>query len=185
MLDDTPALDLGASPATFQRLYRHIHRARAKVLDACEQLPDGAFTKEQGLGYSSMRNIFVHCIDCEQGWVGFVAQQEGLVTRERAEATGQKYDEYDLYPDVPTVRAFAAKVEAGIMAFLDGLQPEGLARTRRHTWSNDPAKAVVRRTDQILMHVALHDTHHRGQLCALLRLSGVTPPPVDFMVPGL
>jgi len=114
-----------------------------------------------------------------------VAQQEGLVTRERAEATGQKYDEYERYPDVPKVRAFAAEVEAGITKFLDGLTAADLARTRRHTWSNDPEKAVVRRTDQILMHVALHDTHHRGQISALLRLSGVTPPPVDFMVPGL
>jgi uncharacterized damage-inducible protein DinB len=34
---------------------------------------------------------------------------------------------------------------------------------------------------QILLHVVIHSTHHRGQVSGFLRALGKTPPPLDFI----
>jgi uncharacterized damage-inducible protein DinB len=64
-------------------------------------------------------------------------------------------------------------------AYLAGLTPGGLPREIRYTnssgeeWSNSVA--------DVLTHVALHSSHHRGQVASLLRGAGEGAAYTDYI----
>jgi uncharacterized damage-inducible protein DinB len=68
------------------------------------------------------------------------------------------------------------KLDAEVMAFCDGLTAEQLqaeVRIRR------VGRVQVETVADTLMHLFLHDQHHRGQVHAMLAGSSVRPPQLD------
>jgi len=63
--------------------------------------------------------------------------------------------------------------------YLDGLEAAGLARTIAYT--NSKGEPWESRVSDVLLHVALHGTYHRGQIATLVRQSGQTPAYTDFV----
>lgn len=64
--------------------------------------------------------------------------------------------------------------------FLDQLDPTWLAVACKYKTSR--GDACVNQVGDILQHVANHATHHRAQVCTLIRERGATPPAIDFIV---
>lgn len=62
--------------------------------------------------------------------------------------------------------------------FLEGLGTAGLRKTIHYT--NARAEPWSSAVEDVLDHVLLHASHHRGQLVLLLREAGMEPPLVDF-----
>ena len=48
-------------------------------------------------------------------------------------------------------------------------------------YKNSKGESWTSRKDDVLQHVIIHSAHHRGQIVALLRASGHTPPYIDFI----
>jgi len=48
-------------------------------------------------------------------------------------------------------------------------------------YKNTKGESWTSRKDDVLQHVIIHSAHHRGQIVALLRASGQTPPCIDFI----
>jgi uncharacterized damage-inducible protein DinB len=48
-------------------------------------------------------------------------------------------------------------------------------------YKNSKGENWTSRNDDVLQHVIIHSAHHRGQIVALLRAAGHTPPYVDFI----
>jgi len=48
-------------------------------------------------------------------------------------------------------------------------------------YKNSKGESWTSRKDDVLQHVVIHSAHHRGQIVALLRASGQTPPYIDFI----
>ena len=63
--------------------------------------------------------------------------------------------------------------------FLDGLKPEDLER--KVTYVNSRGQTWTSAIGDVLMHVALHGTYHRGQIAMLVRESGSAPAYTDFI----
>lgn len=71
-----------------------------------------------------------------------------------------------------------APLAAAWNGLLEGLDAAGLERVVPYTSARgEPWTGVV---GDLLEHVLLHASHHRGQLVLLLREAGVEPPLVDF-----
>jgi len=64
-------------------------------------------------------------------------------------------------------------------AYLDGLRNADLAQ--RITYVNSRDEKWKSTLGDVLMHVALHGTYHRGQIAALVRESGGSPAYTDFI----
>jgi uncharacterized damage-inducible protein DinB len=62
---------------------------------------------------------------------------------------------------------------------LDGLDAAALAREVRYT--NSRGETFTNRLDDILQHVFLHSSHHRGQIAAAVRAAGGTPAYTDYI----
>jgi uncharacterized damage-inducible protein DinB len=59
------------------------------------------------------------------------------------------------------------------------LPPAALGR--QISYRNSAGVAFVSRLDDILLHVALHGAYHRGQVSLMVRRSGGTPAPTDYI----
>ena len=68
---------------------------------------------------------------------------------------------------------------ASLRRMLDDLTAEDIGRPI--TYRNSAGTEFTTALDDILLHVALHGSYHRGQVAALLRGSGDTPSPTDYI----
>jgi uncharacterized damage-inducible protein DinB len=66
-----------------------------------------------------------------------------------------------------------------LQTFVTGLGPEDLGRPI--TYVNSAGRQFTSRVDDILLHVCLHGTYHRGQIAWELRRSGGVPMPTDYI----
>ncbi len=76
-------------------------------------------------------------------------------------------------------RVLAANVES-FGKLLDKLTPAALAS--EIAYRNSAGASFVSTLEDILTHIALHGSYHRGQIAVLLRGAGETPAPTDFIV---
>lgn len=74
-----------------------------------------------------------------------------------------------------------AAVDERLIAFCDALRPEELqnpVEVHRHT------RIQIDRCDDILSHLFQHQTHHRGQVHAMMAGTSVAPPQLDEFIVG-
>jgi uncharacterized damage-inducible protein DinB len=58
---------------------------------------------------------------------------------------------------------------------------DGPALGREITYTNSAGQAFTSRLDDILLHVFLHGSYHRGQVALLVRQGGSEPVPSDYI----
>jgi uncharacterized damage-inducible protein DinB len=63
--------------------------------------------------------------------------------------------------------------------FLDGITPAGLAQTT--VYKNSKGEPWTSTVEDILTHVLLHSTYHRGQIASQVRADGEQPAYTDFI----
>lgn len=81
-------------------------------------------------------------------------------------------------PDTPHLAAFAEESARGLRALAD-LPAGQLERSVRY--ANSRGEAFETRLVDILLHVALHGSYHRGQLALLARGAGAEPVNTDYI----
>jgi len=67
----------------------------------------------------------------------------------------------------------------GFRKFATDLKPEDL--NRQVTYRNTAGVEFTNGVEDMLMHVAMHGSYHRGQVAALLRSAGDEPMPTDYI----
>ena len=73
----------------------------------------------------------------------------------------------------------AAETEEGLRAFLERQDTASLERTVHYR--NSAGAAFESKVSDILLHVALHGSYHRGKVAAALRAAGAEPAPTDYI----
>ncbi|MBI4551342.1 MAG: DinB family protein [Candidatus Latescibacteria bacterium] len=63
--------------------------------------------------------------------------------------------------------------------YLHGLAPDALAQ--RIAYTNTQGESWANTVEDILLHIVMHSTYHRGQIAADLRPAGQTPAYTDFI----
>ena len=75
--------------------------------------------------------------------------------------------------------SLAARNAAELDAVLSSLGPDDLGREiDYHTTDGRPFRSTI---EDILLHVALHGSYHRGQVALLIRAGGGEPAPTDYI----
>jgi len=142
-------------------LLDHLAWADARTLDALRAMPPGTPEAERA------RTIYAHLAAAEHVWL---ARLEG-----RAPV-------HPVWPalELDEAAALAADSAAGLRALAAGLDAAELARDVAYRTS--AGQSFVNTVGDILAHVALHGSYHRGQLALLARQGGGTPAATDFVV---
>jgi uncharacterized damage-inducible protein DinB len=139
-----------------KRLFDHAEWANAQVIAALEQQEVA----------DDIVELFAHVLGCEETWL---SRLEG---RKSAQAVWPKLAKNEL-------AAVAAANAKNYRKYLESLTPDDLARDAAYT--NSAGQAFTTPIGDILTHVAMHGSYHRGQVALRIRRDGGVPAPTDFI----
>ena len=93
----------------------------------------------------------------------------------QGEPHGFRAAQSDVLPTLPALAEGIGEVDAWYAAYVRGLSADDLERPVDFTFTS--GKPARMRVSEILLHVSLHGTYHRGNAGALLQLRGLKPSP--------
>lgn len=155
----------------FQTLARYNAWANRALYDAAGSLSDAECRKLRSAAYfDSILNTLNHLLVVDRLWFPRLNGNS---------PSGAKLDQI-LHDELAELRAARETEDAGIIAQVDALDEAALAADC--AFSDTKGKPWSMPVWQILATVFNHQTHHRGQVHALLKDAGVEPPSLDLPV---
>lgn len=149
-------------------LFDHYYWARDCQLQICSTLTNEQFLKPMDSSFSSLRDTVLHMAVVESLWV----------QRWRGESPKYMF-EPSKYPNLGSVREYWQSIEKETRGFLANLNENVIEKTivcissRGQTWKQPLWR--------FMLHLIIHQSHHRGQVTTLLRQLAGQPARVDFM----
>ena len=160
-------------PARALRKFARANRlANLRLHAACARLQPGEFEAPRKSFFPSIRETLNHILIID--WF-YVDALEGGTLGPKAWKDEEPFKELD-----GLSRAQAA-VDERLQHFCDQLEANDLARPV-NVHRGD--RIQVDRADDILSHLFQHQTHHRGQVHAMLSGTSVKPPQLDEFIVG-
>jgi uncharacterized damage-inducible protein DinB len=153
-----------------------------RLYAACEQLSDEKRKRDRGAFFRSIHGTLNHLVWGDQLWLKRFAEQGvefpslagGLldVPEDAVHATV-------LYEDWSALRAKRVQLDAAIEEWVREMPPEFPLSTM--AYANTKGVRREHPAWQALTHFFNHQTHHRGQVTALLAQAGVDPGVTDLI----
>ena len=140
----------------FDALLAHLRWADRAVLEALRAAP----------AHASALELFSHVIGAEETWLARLEQRDPRAA---------------VWPDITLDEAaeLARSVHDSLDRWIASADDERLAA--HVTYRNSAGRQFTTRVSDILTHVMMHGSYHRGQIALLLRQSGATPAPTDYV----
>ena len=149
--------------AQLDRLFHHLEWANARLLDSL----DPAAPLPVALPAEVLR-LLGHVLGAERVWLDRI---EGV-----GEVRANPWPELTL----AQARELAAVSAVRFRTLVRSASPERLAAPI--AYQNSRGEAFRTGLRDILLHVAMHGAHHRGQIAALLRRAGLEPVDTGFII---
>lgn len=158
------------------RVFRKLAYANAlanhRLHAACSALRPGEFEAARISFFPSIRATLNHILIVD--WF-YVDALEGGTLGPKA------FENREPFPELPALAQAQTDVDRRLIALCDGLNGEKLsAIVNVHRGS----RVQHDRCDDILSHLFQHQTHHRGQVHAMLSATSVRPPQLDEFIVG-
>jgi uncharacterized damage-inducible protein DinB len=141
------------------RLFEHLAWADGLLLDALAKA---------GEPPEPVLRLLGHLLGAERIWL--------------ARVRGEDTSGMQVWPALTPAqcRTVAGEAQAGFREILRTASPGRLGATIAYrTSKGQPMESSL---EDILLHVALHGTYHRGQIAALMRREGLEPASTDFIL---
>lgn len=140
-----------------RKLYEHMWWADDRMLDAYDT---AKVIAEPAVG------VLAHVVAAEAVWLARLEHREADVR---------------VWPDLDPAqtRTLADETQRRFSDYLNQLRDEDLDTAC--TYTNSAGDTFTTPVIDILMHVALHGSYHRGQLASALRAGGDAPPITDYI----
>ena len=152
--------------AYFQLLARYNSGANRRLYRACEGLSEEALRQPRGAFFGSILGTLNHLLVGDTIW---------MTRFEGGEARSTGLDAI-LFARLSDLAAARQAMDARIERFANGLTPDFLAGTIAYV--NNEGRQFDDDVGLLLVHFFNHQTHHRGQVHALLTQAGIKDPPV-------
>lgn len=156
----------------FRKLARNNRLANLRLYSACLQLSQAEFVAPRSGFFPTIRATLNHIYTVDLFYLDAV---KGGTLGYAAFAVEEPF------ADMPALQQAQAKLDEALIEFVDGVQPENLAATVK---VQRDGRIQHDRCDDILSHLFQHQTHHRGQVHAMLSGSSIKPPQLDEFIVG-
>jgi uncharacterized damage-inducible protein DinB len=156
----------------FRQLARYNAWANGRLYDACAQLSDSERKQPRSCFFGSIHRTLNHILAGDRIWLARITGSEHGIARL----------DQELYEDFGELSAARGAEDERLQAVVAGYDDARLATTL--SYRNMAGEAVKAPMVQILGHIFNHQTHHRGQVHALLSGTHVAPPPLDLIYLG-
>ncbi|ARO25553.1 damage-inducible protein DinB [Rhizobium sp. S9] len=154
----------------FRKLAYNNALANHRLLHACAALKAGEFEAPRTSFFPSIKETLNHIITVD--WF-YVDGLEGGMLGFQAFEIDEPFD------DVESLTLAQAKVDQRLIDLCEALTPERLIST---VSLHRGDRIQQERMDDVLAHLFQHQTHHRGQVHAMLAGTSVAPPQLDEFI---
>lgn len=160
------------SPSYLRTMARYNSWQNASVYRACEQLTDAQRKENRGAFFGSINATLNHILWADQVWLSrFDAASPP--------AKPALPDSTTLFEDWDALKAERQRFDRVIEDWTDRFEASGCEGDL--TWYSGSAGCEMTRPKAlILMHIFNHQTHHRGQVNAMLTGFGINPGVTDL-----
>jgi uncharacterized damage-inducible protein DinB len=141
-----------------------------RLYGSVAKLPEDAYRSDRKAFFGSIHHTLNHLLVVDRLWTRRI---EGVDHGIRA------LDQI-LYDDFEELRAARYEEDRHLIELVDGLDAAALQRPVRYRRMIGEGEEEAR-AGHILLTLFNHQTHHRGQIHALLTQMDVVPPPLDVM----
>jgi len=152
-----------------EELYDYSYWANKRLFGVISQLTPEEFIRQANGSPTSVRNLLVHAMSAEWGWLSRCGGPE----------RSSRLEPND-YPNIESIVETWSKVETWVREFLLKLNDEDL--DRRIDFTNERSESRSLSLGSIMRHAANHNVHHRGQISLLLRMLGHPAGNIDILV---
>jgi len=146
------------------KLLEYSQELRHRYLDTLAKLPWEEVVMDRGASFGSRRNIYLHIIGCLDGFVKSSIRGQFSFSR-------INYDDYD---SIEKIREYLRQVESTANEYLSMITPEELSRKMELEMRD--GSTITFAIEDWLVTLFQEETHHRGELMALLWQIDVNPP---------
>ena len=146
------------------KLLEYSQYLRHKYLEALAKLSWGEVARDRGASFNSLRNIYLHGVSVLDFYVNLVIQGDATYPR-------IKYDDYD---NIEKINNYLGQVELKANSYLNGVTSKELSRKIERKQRDGSTITVT--VEDMLIDLFQEETHHRGELIALLWQMDVSPP---------
>jgi uncharacterized damage-inducible protein DinB len=145
------------------QVYDYTYWANKRYLAVAEGLTEEQLHRKQGHSWGSVYAVLVHMLSSEWVWL------------QRWNGTSPKsHLNQNDFPTLASLKERWRQIENDMRNFIQAQTEESLQA--RLTYSNFSGETFSVPLYQMLMHVANHETHHRGELAAMFALMDVPHP---------
>lgn len=158
---------------TFARYNRWQNQS---LYDAAETLSDSERRQERGAFFGSIHGTLAHLMFGDGIWMSRFTSDDSF------KPLAKSIPESPFaYPDWAALKAARTALDMRITAWSSGVSQADLDGDL--TWYSGAMKATVTRPKALLItHFFNHQTHHRGQVHAMLTSAGARPDATDLMI---
>ncbi|MGA7194134.1 MAG: DinB family protein [Anaerolineales bacterium] len=146
-----------------QQIYDYSYWANRRYFTVAESLANEQLHQMQGHSWGDVHAMFVHMLSSEWVWL---QRWHGI--------TPKAHLDKDDFPTLASVKERWDTIEAEMRSFIESQTEASLES--KITYSNFSGETFSVPIYQMLMHVANHETHHRGELAAMFALMNVPHP---------
>ncbi|PYX27572.1 MAG: hypothetical protein DMG77_18580 [Acidobacteria bacterium] len=164
-----------------QLLYEYDRWANNRVFKAASALSVEQFTRDLGGSFSSVRDVLVHIISGEWGWLTY--WKEPCPSSDFLTDLWDRHDvlfDPDVFPNVAMVQSKWAEIEEEQAEFVSRITSESLQTIL-------PFRGIQLSLAHLMQHLANHSTYHRGQIALMMRQLDAEPLATDlhmFLIEG-
>lgn len=155
----------------FEMLAGYNAWANQRLYDAVAALADTDYRADHGAFFGSVHGTLNHLLVGDRVWMHRFTG---------AGPSPARLDEI-LHDDFDGLRAARKAEDARIIAYVASITPDDLEGTISYRTISNPAD-IEQRLDLALVHVFNHQTHHRGQVHALLTRIADAAPSLDLIL---
>lgn len=152
----------------FRALARYNRIANERLYLACSLLDDAEYRKPRQVSFGSIHGLLNHILLGDRRWLGLF---------EKGESATPPLDQI-VYDNFDELRAAREREDARIETFFAAIDEAFWGRT--FPYINNQGKDYVETAHVACSHLFNHQTHHRGQVHAMLSQTVVKAPSLDM-----
>jgi uncharacterized damage-inducible protein DinB len=157
------------SSAYFVTLAHYNAWANRRIYEACARLPEAEYLKSRPASFGSIHATLNHILVGDRIWAARLAHKPNPPLA---------LDQI-LYADLLALRIARIAEDDHLIQLVGALDEHRLDDLL--AYSNSEGRRFVTPLRLVLGHLFNHQTHHRGQVHALLSQTGIAPPPLDLI----
>lgn len=161
------------TPAYARTMARYNRWQNESLYREALKLSDAERRQDRGAFFGSIHGTLNHIYWGDRMWLS----RFGVVDRPRAPNGKASVDEFPRFEDLAAARPI---LDDRIIAWADALTPEALAADLKW-WSGLQQKEMSKPAALAIAHIFNHQTHHRGQVHAMLTAAGMKPDDTDVI----